>query len=139
RKQKQGRIGRGVANVFGGLLRDASDGGAYYVGTRVEAGKTTKFLINRNATEGKCPYRTFPFEAFERSLLALLKEVRPADVTGGSADETADVAVLKGELGWVRERKAALAAELLKGDLAEIAAALRQLGERESELKAKLE
>jgi hypothetical protein len=47
--------------------------------------------------------------------------------------------VLQGELNWLRERKATLALELLKGEVSAIADAIRQIEAREAELASKID
>jgi DNA invertase Pin-like site-specific DNA recombinase len=138
RKSKQGRIGNNVANLFGGLLRNARDGGTYYAATRSDNGVVSRVLLNQSSIEGKSRAWTFPYATFERALLSELRELNPADVLG-RPEGPADADVLRGELDWVLERKAALAGELLKGDLAAIADALRQLTAREAELVGRLD
>jgi hypothetical protein len=138
RRNQQGRIGNGVANLFGGLMRNARDGSTYYAATRSDGGRLSKILINKTGIEGRSRYWTFPYATAERALLSHLREIDPADVLGRQ-DGPAGPAVLQGELAWVRERKAALAAELLKGDVPEIAEALRQMKVREAELVAALD
>jgi len=146
RKQKQGRIGKGVACVFGGLLHDALDasGGTYCVSSRVtrdrkdpSQSRTRYVLVNSAYAAGRATCVSFPVATFERALLSMLQEIDPAEVAG-RPEGLADAAVIEGELAWVRERKAALAAELLNGDVAALAAAIRSLEARESELSTKL-
>lgn len=137
RKTKQGRIGNNVANLFGGLLKNARDGCTYYAATRSDNGCVSKVLLNQSSIEGRSKCYTFPYATFEKAILSQLREIDPADVLG-QGDGPADATVLRGELDWVRERKAVMAAELLKGDVAVIAAALRGLEVREAELLEKL-
>jgi DNA invertase Pin-like site-specific DNA recombinase len=138
RKAKQGRIGNNVANLFGGLLRNARDGSTYYAATRSNNGMVSRMLLNQSSIEGRSRCYTFPYATFENAVLSQLREIDPADVLGRK-DGPADTAVLRAELSWVRERKTALAAELLKGDVAALAHALRKLEAREAELAAKLD
>jgi DNA invertase Pin-like site-specific DNA recombinase len=139
RMMKPGRVGKNVANLFGGLLRNARDGGSYYVATRSDAGKMSKVLLNRGATEGKGPYWTFPYATFERAVLKLLSEVDPDDILGRPATAE-DAAALAAELAWVRERRAALAEKLLgRDDLDEVHEALRKARDRETELAGRVE
>jgi DNA invertase Pin-like site-specific DNA recombinase len=147
RKQKQGRIGNGVACVFGGLLHDAMNakGGTYTVGTRVtrdrkdrSQSRTRHVLVNSSYSAAREPCASFPLDTFERAILSQLRELDPADVLGRE-EGPADAAVLEGELAWVRGKKAELEAELLKGDVAEIGSALRSLKAREADLVTKLD
>jgi len=134
---RQGRIGKGVANLFGGLLRNARDGSTYYAASRSENGTVSKVLLNKSSIEGHSKAYTFPYGDFERALLSKLREIDPAEIVN-PVPETS-VSVLQGELNWIRERRATLALELLKGEVAEVADALRQLKVREDELVAQLD
>ena len=135
-----------MACVFGGLLRDAVDpkGGTYYAAMRVtrsrkdaSQSRTRHTLVNSSYAAGRGSCLSFPVSTFEKALLTHLKELDPTDVLGTS--DSPSVSVIEGELSWIREKKAALAAELLKGDVSEIGASLRQLADREAELKTKLD
>jgi DNA invertase Pin-like site-specific DNA recombinase len=137
RKNKQGRFGNGMANLFGGLLKNARDGQSYYAATRSDNGAVSRVLLNKTYRDGLSRCYTFPYATFERGILSLLREVDPAQVV--APVPVTEVSVLQGELNWVRERKASLALELLKGDVAEIGDALRQLKDREAALVAKME
>jgi hypothetical protein len=137
RGRKPGRIGKGVANLWGGLMYNARDGLAYYIHTRHDNVGRTKHLLNRGAIEGRSRSYTFNYPIFEAAVLSLLREVKPEEVEGRAVP--AEAAVLEGELVWVRERRAMLAAELLKGDVVAIAEALRSLEPREAELARKVD
>jgi DNA invertase Pin-like site-specific DNA recombinase len=136
---RQGAIGKGVPNLFSGLLKNARDHGSYYVALRVDQGVRSHMLRSQGGTEGKGAHHTFPYAVFERAILSQLRELDPAAVVGdqGGADE---VVVLKGERDHVRERRAKLAA-LLRGDddVAELVEELRRLKNREAELSAQLD
>jgi hypothetical protein len=75
---------------------------------------------------------------FEAAVLSELRELTPADVLGTDAPAD-DVAVLRDDLAYVRAKKGELEAELLKGDLAALSNALRELETRERELTTKLD
>ncbi len=136
RRNPPGRIGQNVANLFGGLLRNARDGSTYYAATRSERGKSYRVLLNQSSIEGQSKAFTFQYAVFERALLSELREIQAEKVLGSGAN--ADVDVLRSELEWVRGKKDELTAELLKGDVAAIGAALRSLEARETDLAAKL-
>lgn len=136
RRNPPGAIGEEVANLFGGLLRHARDGQSYYAATRSEGGVIYRVLLNRSSVQGQSRAYTFPLRVFERAILKCLEELDPAEVVEPAPVET--VSALRGELNLLRERKAALALELLKGDVAAIAQALRQVEARERELAAQV-
>jgi hypothetical protein len=137
RKGKQGRIGAGVASLFSGLLKNARDGLAYYVAQSVEDGVMTRRLLNMSSIEGKSKAFTFDYVTFEREILRKLRELSPEEVLGTAPPPNATV--IQGELDWIKERRAELAAVLLDGDLREITDQLRNLQKRETELKGNLE
>jgi hypothetical protein len=137
-QNRQGRIGDGVASLFGGLLRHARDGQTYYAATRSDAYGKYKVLLNKTSIEGQGRAYTFPYATFERAVLSCLREIDPRTVINPTPP-AAEVSVLQGELNWLRERKAALALELLKGEVSAIADAIRQVEAREAELASQLE
>jgi DNA invertase Pin-like site-specific DNA recombinase len=137
-QNRQGRIGTGVPNLFSGLLRHARDGCTYYAATRSDAYGLRKVLLNQTSIEGKGRAYTFDYATFERAVLSCLREIDPAEVAGAAPPATT-VSVLQGELNWLRERKAGLALELMKGDIAAIAAELRRVEAREAELAARID
>jgi DNA invertase Pin-like site-specific DNA recombinase len=139
RRQKRGRTGRYV-NVFAGMLRNARDGGTYYCTTRAphgDGGTRRRVLINTAATEGRARGYTFPFATFEAAVLSLLAEIDPHDILNGD-DGPDETLLLAGELAGVEARIAELEAELLKGDVASLARALRQLEGQKEELAGRL-
>lgn len=136
RKQPRGRVGEHV-NVFAGLLYNARDGDRYYVGTRTPKGKAHRVLINQRAAENGVSCCSFPFDVFEREILARLREVDPREVLGEAPGQDV-VIVLAGELAHVQARQAELQAELLKGDVSALAKAARALDAREKELTEQL-
>jgi DNA invertase Pin-like site-specific DNA recombinase len=138
---RQGRIGEGVPNLFSGLLKNARDGESYYAGVRKDRGAWSRVLRCRSGVEGRGANHTFPYPAFERALLSHLREPGTAEVFGGPAGQTpAELTVLQGDLDWVRDRRARLAA-LLQGDddVQELVEELRRLKDRETELTAGLD
>src|SRR5262249_38982183 len=56
---RRGRIGAGVANLFGGMLRHARDGSTYYVASRLEQGVKRRVLLNKSAAA--CGARAYTF------------------------------------------------------------------------------
>src|SRR5262249_11533817 len=120
------------------LLTDARDGLAYYVAPAYGAKRTVSVLINAGFREGTAPCRSFPLETFEKAVLSLLKEVDPAEVLGQD-DSPAEARALATELHQTRMQRAALEEELLKGDVASLANALRRIEAKERELSVRLD
>jgi DNA invertase Pin-like site-specific DNA recombinase len=136
RRKKRGRIGSHV-NVFAGLLRNARDGGSYYAATRRDGGNSQRVLLNMAAAEGRAPCWSFPFETFEKAVLVMLREIDPAEVLGTGEGPNV-VATLTSERDQIATKAAELEAELLTGNVAALARALRQLEERAREVNGKL-
>jgi hypothetical protein len=140
RRNRPGRIGEGVANLFGGLLRNARpEGGSYYCAVRSDNGVMSRVLLNSSSVEGKSRAFTFPYKVFERAVLGELRELDPAEVLGRREGTADPAAAVEGELGWVRSRKEELRAVLLKSDITVIAEELAKLEAREAELAGALD
>jgi DNA invertase Pin-like site-specific DNA recombinase len=139
RKVKKKQPRENYVNVFSGLLKDAHDGGSYYVATRSSAryGTRWRVLLNVNSAEGRAPARSFPFETFECAVLSLLREIDPQDILNGDSGPDESL-VLAGQLARVEAKIAELEAELLNGDVAALAKVLRQLEEQKRDLEARL-
>lgn len=128
------RIRRGKhLELFNGLLRNARDGGRYYCSTRNNRRKQHRVLINSSATEGRGECYSFPLFAFEPAILKCLREVPPREILD-TPDSPNDAMLLAGDLAEVESRIAELEAELLRGDVASLARALRQLETKKKEL-----
>jgi DNA invertase Pin-like site-specific DNA recombinase len=145
RTQRQGRVGTGVACVFGGLLHDATDpqGGNYQVGTRVTRDRkdplrrrSRHVLVNSAYAAGRGDCVSFPLETFERALLTLLREVPVADVVGTA--ETGPDRQLEAELADARAKRASLRAVMEQAPSLTTGELLRQAEARESDLTAQL-
>jgi DNA invertase Pin-like site-specific DNA recombinase len=132
----RGRVG-GQVNVFAKLIRDAVDGGTYYMTARVDRGNRYYVLANLNSAEGRARCRSVSYPAFERAVLSLLSEVKPHQVMGRD-DGPDEVQVLGGELARVEAKIAELEAELLNGDVAALARVLRDQEGRKRDLAARL-
>jgi DNA invertase Pin-like site-specific DNA recombinase len=113
RRDGRGRLGNDVVNPFAGLLRDALDGGTYFLATRVTRGgagehKRRHVLLNTGTAEGRADGRSFPFEVFERAVLSMLHELDPAEVLGREAPAEGpaladEIAGIDAELARARE------------------------------------
>jgi len=139
RANRQGRIGNGVASLFGGLLKHARNPGeTYYVAAYSEKGVLTRVLLNSWSRERKAKAFTFPYETFERAVLSCLREINPEEIA--SPVPITEVSVLQGELNDLRERKVALALALRDvGNIATVAAELKKVEDREQELLAQID
>jgi DNA invertase Pin-like site-specific DNA recombinase len=90
RRNKPGRPGNDILNVFAGLLRDALSDGTYFLAARVaRRGQTgtRHVLLNTSTAEGRAAARSFPFDTFERALLGQLRELDAAKVLGQETPE----------------------------------------------------
>jgi DNA invertase Pin-like site-specific DNA recombinase len=85
-------------NIFAGLLTDARSGEGYYAVPRADEGGHRHVLVNYAHTQKRDKCFAFPLETFERAVLALLREVTPADVLPAAGDTTDPRDVLKARL-----------------------------------------
>src|SRR5262249_13393502 len=139
RKRPPGRPGIAVTNLFAGLVFDARAGGTYHAMTRTDRGKRHKVLVNsRSMGSGSERNHSFPLETFEKAVLHLLTELKPSDILPPESKPD-DISDLDAELNALRIRKGLLAEELLKGDVAAIAEALRKLEAKERVLAQKVD
>jgi DNA invertase Pin-like site-specific DNA recombinase len=130
-------------DLFNGLLRDALTGDTMMITTRVETlrnGKKrySRLIVNTASGQGQASCLSFPLPTFERAILSCLREIDPREILKETAEPDRSK-VLEGELNLVQDRIDALALELLEGNVAEIAAALRKMKDRKKELEAELE
>ncbi len=136
RKNQRGRRGKFVRNLFTGLLRDGRDGDPIHL-TEKRPGDVR--MVSYGAMRGKdgARYVSFPYAAFERAVLARLREIDPAEVLGRD-DGPDESMALAGELARVESKIAELEAELENGDVPALARALRAQEERRRDLAEKL-
>lgn len=138
RRRKRGRYSKHL-NVFAGLLRDARDGGSYYVVHRGPCREKYQYvLINGESVEGRAPARAFPFASFEQGVLALLREIDAAALVESDA-EPDEALVLGGELARVETSIAVLGADMDEhGESPTLLKRLRQKEARQRELIERL-
>jgi DNA invertase Pin-like site-specific DNA recombinase len=160
RRHKPGRLGHRVANLFGGLLRNARDGETYIAVTRQHKDRPRKgrpakgetapppelpgvtynrVLVNSGNNKRREAAFSFPLDPFERGLLSRLAELDPCDVLprpdGRPPD---DLAAIEGELARVREEIEAFRAALTAANVKTIAEELAKREAREGELVTRL-
>jgi len=132
------RAGGGkFVHLFNGLLRDARDGGGFFIHYRGGRGEGGRFLINANGFQGHTDVVTFHLDTFERAILSCLQEIDPHSILNGDAPPDETIA-LSAELARVEVRIGELEAELINGDVAALARVLRHLEEQKKELGARL-
>jgi DNA invertase Pin-like site-specific DNA recombinase len=120
RKHERGPVGGKVnqVNLFQSLVKDAKDGGAYFMIARqgrkghTSTGRGTYALQNLNSTNGLAKCRTFPHDVFEAALLRHIEEVNPAEVVGVEDQGPNLVDVLEGQLSEVMTELAEIKADL---------------------------
>ena len=98
-------------NIFARLVRCALDGSAYYLTSRTGGGRKWYVLSNIDSAEGRGRCRSFPYFALESAVLALLREVDPADVCG-TGDRPDPVRILAGKVEQVEASLARLTADM---------------------------
>jgi DNA invertase Pin-like site-specific DNA recombinase len=131
----RGRLGKGVACVFAGLLTDARSGLSYYVAQNA-TGKQ-RVLINKAGIEGDSVRWTFPVVAFERAVLSRLTEADLEATLTPRAVPTEEEAV-ESEMAHVKEEIEAFRAALNTANAATLAQELAKREAREAELSARL-
>ncbi len=135
RLQKRGRVGRHV-NPFAGLLRDARNGGTYFV-TNKNKGQGL-VLVSTASCDGATPMASFPYQTFEQAVLSLLREIDPHDILNGDHGPD-DSQVLAGELVGVEASIATIEAEMdANGESPVLFKRLRAKEERKRVLAKKL-
>jgi DNA invertase Pin-like site-specific DNA recombinase len=134
----EGRKGRGgpsggcVANLFAGFIRDARDGKSMVLVRKVAGEGSPLSLVSSGAIKGEpgSKYVTFPYAALEDSVLKLLVELKPADLTAsedGAAADTVDI--LQAKVADLTVRVKAVQERLLTNpDLEELLTVLERLG-----------
>lgn len=143
RGQLRGRSGTGQVkvNLFTGLIKNARDGDAYYMTTRTQGARESRWsyhvLINVNAEQGRSPCFAFPYVPFERAVLDRLKEIDPGDIVGPNG-HAKEITALSGELADVEARIAALELELINGDVPSLARVLRGQEDKKRDLTTRL-
>jgi DNA invertase Pin-like site-specific DNA recombinase len=132
-----------VINLFARLVKDARDGGSYFMMARpnrtghAPARGLHHVLQNLESAHGRAKCVSLDYGAFERAVLSCLREVDPAEVLG--KDRAPDeLSGLEAELEWVRLKAAELEAQLLN-DVPAIARKLAELAAKEKELAKQLE
>jgi DNA invertase Pin-like site-specific DNA recombinase len=139
RKIERGPKGKGVANLFTGLLRDARDGQTMTV---VDKGKRSPgpVLVSTGAQRGQAgsKYLSFPYGVVEEAFLRAVRELRPADLLpprGAGHDDGPSA-----ELARVNRRIAGIQAELKQdGELTALVPVLRELQAQQKTLSARVE
>jgi DNA invertase Pin-like site-specific DNA recombinase len=102
RKHNRGPSG-GKVNLFMSIIKDARDGGAYFLAAkgRTPTGATRYVLQNLNSTNGLAKCTTFPYDSFETAILYWLAEVDPVEVIGVGEQGPNPVDVLEGQLSEI--------------------------------------
>jgi DNA invertase Pin-like site-specific DNA recombinase len=138
RTNPPGRIGDKVANLFGGLMRNARDQSTYYCAARSDAWGHQRVLLNRSAIEGKSQAFTFPYPVFEAAILSQLREVEPEAVTPPEADGGGRGTAERAGVGPEPQGGTGAGAGQ-GGNVSILAEAARAVAAREEELVAALE
>ena len=133
RREKTTRDSRDP-NLFVGLLRDALTDASFLTVWRNDRGVKHRVLMTAVKDGGSV---SFPYPAFERAILALLKEVDPRELLppSGADDE---VLRLKGELAAVDLEIAAIVAEMDREYSAALAGVLRRKEEKKKTIATNL-
>jgi DNA invertase Pin-like site-specific DNA recombinase len=140
--EKKDKLGRTIKtgprqgkylNLFTGLLKNADDQEGFILHNKGTKAAPDLVLVNAKGESGRSKCVTFSYAVFEKAVRSCLHEIDAGDIFPEEENPN-EIAVLEAELEWVRDKKSALKAELLKGDIAAVADVLRQLETREAEL-----
>jgi DNA invertase Pin-like site-specific DNA recombinase len=143
RKNNPGRVGKKVATLFGGLLRDAATHDPIRIAWQVRGKHGTtrrkhRALVPSRSMEGAAPCLGFSHDVFEQAILKLLKELNPADVIGKEPEsESANVAA---DLAAKELRVKQIEAELIGDgdDIPALVRVVRSLNAECNDLRKKL-
>jgi DNA invertase Pin-like site-specific DNA recombinase len=138
KKMPRGRVGEHI-NIFAGLLKNAREGDAYYMGLRTNNNKHRRVLIAKMAMENGSKVYGFDFDTFERAVLSMLKEINPREILGDVPGQN-EIVKLSIELENVRTQQDAIAAELMvQGNVKALAKAGAGLDAKEKVLTEQLD
>jgi DNA invertase Pin-like site-specific DNA recombinase len=145
RKHDRGKPS-GKVNVFARLIKDARDGGSFFMTARAKrsghktSGGLAYVLQNLNSTSGQARCTSFPYYPFETAMLYWLREVSASEVLGAEEQGPNPVDELEGQLAEVRSELAEARKYLkAKGFSAAIADHITSLDSREKEVERELE
>jgi DNA invertase Pin-like site-specific DNA recombinase len=128
--------GNGFVNLFTGLLRDARDGGSPYNVTVNTPGRqgTARRILRNLSVQGRARSYSFPYETFERAILAALREIDPTEIIHG-AERPDERLAIAAELERVAAQVSRIKDNILAGgDVGALADVLRQLEAKRCEL-----
>jgi DNA invertase Pin-like site-specific DNA recombinase len=129
RRNKAGREAKHTVNLFANLLRDARNGGTFFLMDKGKRG--SKILASYKAAQGvngAGKFISFPFTVFEHSVLSRLREIDPREVLPKNDPSGDKVLLLSGRLEQVDGRLERIKAKLLDGgDIEVLAEAAREL------------
>jgi hypothetical protein len=113
-----GRKGEAVANLFGGLVRDAADGEVMHLHSYVVGNVPNRFrraLVSAGALRGEAgsTFTQLPYHLLENAFIRFVRELKPADFLGGdrSHDEE-ELSILDGKRAELETRIAKAKARL---------------------------
>jgi DNA invertase Pin-like site-specific DNA recombinase len=135
--KRPGRPSANCKNLFVGLLVDRHDGKNMHL---VDKGRRSRLrLVSCGAIRGEdgSEYRSFDYARFERSILAWLVDVRPADLADGSVD---DLAALESKHKAITDQIAKVQDQLTNvRDPALLIPSLNKLGEQREATENEIE
>lgn len=142
RKDKAGRPGHKVASLFTGLLWDARTHDKMLIAWQTRgSGKSrqrARVLVPAGSMEGRSAGVSFSHPIFEEAILLRLKEINPADLTGG--EPAGGAVALAGELAGVEARMSQLEGELTGDgdDVPALVRSIKTLDARRQDLRRRL-
>jgi DNA invertase Pin-like site-specific DNA recombinase len=138
RKAKAGRPAKGRVNPFSGLLRDARTQGTCMLKlVQTYGGKSYHVIIPSDSSQGRSGGVSFPFDTFQRCILAELQEIDPREILPPS-DVPDETLALSEELSAVNARIARYEQELEDGDDPSILKVVRSLNVKKKDVADRL-
>jgi DNA invertase Pin-like site-specific DNA recombinase len=145
RRGKRGPKGKGIANLFTGLVFDGRDGSTMTLVSKGGKKSGKPKLVSSAAQRGErgSRYLGFDYEAFEGSVLRWLKELRPEDIdpqTSKQKDTADELESVKGRLADVADKIKKIAERIKRGnDTDTMLDILADLEQERTELRARQE
>jgi DNA invertase Pin-like site-specific DNA recombinase len=140
RRHKCGPVGKQVANLFTGLIKDAKDNSPMVIIT-----KRAKYLVSHAGMRGYkgSQYAAFRYPAFEMSFLKWLSELKAADLGGDTqaTDQEADLLDAQARHSTMTAKIAKIKAKLIDDDshLDALVEVLRECETNRKALSAEIE
>jgi hypothetical protein len=130
---------RKYVNTFRGLLTHAKDNQSLMLHNRSTASNPSLVLVTSSGQSGRTRMFSFPYLVFERAILALLREIDPAEILPGTKKDKSQADVLRSKLEIVRADIAQIEADIKEGYSKRLSAILKQKEAEEEQIATELQ